>query len=440
DTFDYIVVGAGISGLVVANRLTEDRRTTVLVIERGYFDNKPEAIVPFYANGLDVSVLIPVPSAPNAKLNNSTSDVAVAAVVGGGSVVNGMGYNRGSKADYDGWEALGNPGWGWKGLLPYFKKSTTFTPPTPQAAAQWNITWDSSVYDGGPLRTHIPSFQYPDIAAFWDAFRHESGVVTPPGANTGLGTGAYWTPSTIDARDMTRSTARKAYYDPVNVTRSNLHLLTGQTATEILFGSGKPLTAKGVRIVSRLDNKVRNLYARKEVILAAGAVQTPQLLQVSGIGPAAVLNAAGIKVKKDLPSVGANFQDHATTLMIFGLSNQSFPNPDSVFSNATYNATVWEEYLTNKTGPIAAASATTILYFSRPQLDTPAAAAAVVASLLAQNPTTYLPPIYSQTPSLLRGFRAQRAILAAQLNSSTSAVVAHPFTGGGFTPSPLLKP
>jgi len=88
---------------------------------------------------------------------------------------------------------------------------------------------------------------------------------------------------------MTRSTARKAYYDPVNVTRSNLHLLTGQTATEILFGPGSALAAQGVRITSRANGKARSMYARKEVILAAGAIQTPQLLQVSGIGPAAVL-------------------------------------------------------------------------------------------------------------------------------------------------------
>ncbi|KAK5659097.1 hypothetical protein OQA88_1187 [Cercophora sp. LCS_1] len=440
DSYDYIIVGGGVSGLVVANRLTEDPRTSVLVIERGYFDDKPQAIVPYYANELDVSVLISPESAPNAKLNNSTSSVAVPAVVGGGSVVNGMGYNRGSKADYDGWEALGNPGWGWKGLYPYFRKSTTFDPPTAQAASEFNITWDASAYGRGPLRTHIPSFQYSDIAAFWDAFEEEPGVTVSPAANTGIATGAFWTPSTIGARDMTRSTARKAYYDTVNATRPNLHLLTGQTADEILFDPLKPLTAAGVRIVSRLDNSVRNVYAKKEVILAAGAIQTPQLLQVSGIGPASVLQAAGITVRKDAPSVGANFQDHATTLMIFAVSNQSFPNPDTITTNATYNATVWDEYLSNKTGPIAAASATTILYFSRPQLDTPAAAAGVVSRLLAQNPTDFLPSIYSASAALLRGFRAQRDILAKQFNSSSAAIVTHPFRGNGFTPAPLLKP
>ena len=396
--------------------------------------------MPYYANGLDTSVLISPVSAPNAKLNNSTSNVAVPAVVGGGSVVNGMGYIRGSKADYDAWEALGNPGWGWRGLLPYFRKSTTFIPPTPQAVARWNITWDPSAFGNGPLHTHITSFQWPDIASFWDAFRGDPEIDIHGGANNGLGVGAFWTPSSTDARDMTRSTARKAYYDTVNATRPNLHLLTGQTATQILFGSGAPLTAKGVRIVSRTNGQARDVYAKKELILAAGAIQTPQLLQVSGIGPAAMLRDAGIKVKRDLPAVGANFQDHATTLLIFGLSNQSFPNPDTIPSNATYNATAWDEYLTNKTGPITTSSATTILFFSRPQLDTPAAAAAVVGRLLAQNAVSYLPSIYKTSPALLRGFQAQRALLGGQFTSSSAAVVTHPFHGNGFTPAPLLKP
>ncbi|KAK3291715.1 uncharacterized protein B0H64DRAFT_477917, partial [Chaetomium fimeti] len=440
DAYDFIVVGGGISGLVVANRLTQDRRTSVLIIERGDFDNKPQAIIPYYANQLDTSVLMRVPSAPDEKLNNLTYSVAAAAVVGGGSVVNGMGYNRGSKADYDGWEALGNPGWGWDGLFPYFFKSTTFIPPSPEATARWNITWDPSAYGNGPLHLHIPNFQYPDVATFWDALRSEPGIVTGGGSNLGTGAGAYWNPSNIDARDMTRSTARKAYYDTVNATRTNLHLLRGHTATEILFTPGEVLRANGIRIVSRLDNTTRNVYAKKEVILAAGALMTPQLLQASGIGPAAVLNAAGVEVKKDMPAVGANFQDHPTIFITYALVNQSFPNSGSITNNATYNETVWEEYFTNKTGPIAASTATTILYFTRPQLESPTAAAALVARLLAQKPASYLPSVYGESVKLLRGFEAQRAILARQLNSSSAAITMWSIAGSGGAAASLYKP
>ncbi|KAK3935485.1 putative GMC oxidoreductase [Diplogelasinospora grovesii] len=439
-TYDYIVVGGGVSGLVVANRLTEDSHSTVLVIERGDFDNKPQAIVPYWANALDTSVLMRVPSAPNAKLNNSTaSSVAVAAVVGGGSVVNGMGYGRGSKADYDAWEELGNPGWGWQALLPYFRKSTTLTPPSASVATQWNMTWDPTVYGDGPLHVTIPNFQYPDMAAFWDTIRQEGDVPMP--ADAGNGPGAYWNPSTIDARDMTRATARSAYYDPVNATRQNLRLVTGQTATEILFGDGDndTLSANGVKIVSRLDNSARKVYARKEVILAAGAMQTPQLLQVSGIGPASVLKAAGVAVKKDMPAVGANYQDHVATVMTFSLANPSFPNPDTITNNATYNETVWAEYYANKTGPIAAASASTLLALSLPQL-TPNDASAIVNQLLSQDAEQYLPGIYRSTTTLLKGFEAQKAILAKMLNSTSASVVAHPCLGNGLAPAPLFKP
>jgi choline dehydrogenase-like flavoprotein len=411
----------------------------VLVIERGYFDDKPEAIVPWYANALDTSVMIRPVSAPNPELNNTTSLVAVAAVVGGGSVVNGMGYSRGSKADYDAWEELGNPGWGWDGLLPYFRKSTTFMPPSPEVASRWNITWDASVYGDGPLRTHISDFQYPDVAVFWDALRHNPGLDVPPGANAGDGPGAFWSPLSVDARTMTRATARAAYYDPVNATRQNLRLVTGQTATEILFHPGNPLRAKGVRIVSRSDNTVRSIYAKKEVILAAGAIQTPQLLQASGIGPASVLQAAGVKVKKDLPAVGANLQDHPTVLLLFSLSNQSFPNPDTIATNATYNATVWAEYLANKTGPITTVG-NTIAYYSLPQLGDDDAAASVAARLLAQNVTAHLPPLYHTSPALVNGYLAQRAILANRFASSTSAITGGPLPGNGVNPAILLKP
>jgi choline dehydrogenase-like flavoprotein len=409
-----------------------------LVIERGYFDDKPEAIVPWYASGLDTSVLISPESAPIPELENTTSSVAVPAVVGGGTVVNGMGYARGSKADYDAWEALGNPGWGWDGMLPYFRKSTTFTPPSPEVVSRWNITWDPSVYGNGPLHTHISDFQYPDLAVFWNALRHQPGVDLPPSANAGSGPGAYWSPSTIDARTMTRATARSAYYDPVNATRPNLKLVTGQTVTEILFHPGNPLRAKGVRIVSRSDDTVRNVYAKKEVILAAGAIQTPQLLQASGIGPASVLQAAGVQVKKDLPAVGANLQDHATTLILFALANQSFPNPDTITTNATYNATVWAEYLANRTGPISTANGNTLVQYSLSQIHP--SPSTIASTLLAQSATAHLPPIYHSSPALLQGFLSQRALLAELFTSPNASITSTPFRGNGLSPAPLLHP
>ena len=371
------------------------------------------------------------PSAPNPKLNNATSNVPVPAVVGGGTVVNGMAYGRGSKADFDGWEELGNPGWGWNGLLPYFRKSSKFTPPSRQAAEKWNMTWDLSVYGEGPVSVTIPEFQYPDVASFRDAWRGV-GVTERREIGEGAGPGLYWAPSTIDAERRTRETARSAYYDPV-MSRNNLELLTGYIVEEILFDG---LRATGIRFTSREDNSTSEAFATKEIIVAAGAIQTPHLLQRSGLGPKDVLTAAGITVKKDIPGIGANLQDHSTIPLTYTLSNQSFPNPDTINTNATYNATVWEEYQTNKTGPIAGGSSSNSITLSLSQITS--LAHSIAKTLLEQKAKDYLPSYY--TKSLIKGFEAQRKVLAKQYISNTTAVTAGAIPGNGFSATILLKP
>ena len=453
NAYDYVIVGGGTSGLVVANRLSEDSSgehvvsyishedissrllVAVLVAERGYFDDKLEAIIPYYANFLDTSVMKNFPSAPIASLNNASFSVPVAAVVGGGSVVNGMAYLRGSQADYDAWEALGNPGWGWSSLSPYFRKSTTFNAPSADTVATFNTTWDPSYYDNGPLRVSIADFQYPDILTFRETWRNIAGVVERRDISAGAGPGLYWAPATVDWRDKTRSTSRKAYYDPVRSARPDLHLLAGHTVTEVLF---EGFTATGVRVVSRSNNATLDIRARKEVILASGAIHTPYLLQRSGIGPKGVLQAAGVRVKKDLPGVGANLQDHAIMPMFYGLSNQTFPNPDTIASNATYNASVWQEYFNNRSGPIAAPPSSSVISLSLPQILE--SAKALAEKFLSQSVQPFIPSIYASSSALRRGFEAQKSLLAEQYTSNTSSITAGAIPGNGFSVRILLKP
>jgi len=381
-------------------------------------------------------------SAPVPGLNNNTFRVTVPAVVGGGSVVNGMGYVRGSKSDYDSWKALGNPGWGWDDLLPYFKKSTTFQPPSEETTETFGVVWDEGAYGTGPVHVHVSDWQYTVIGTIWDALRGMIGFPKPNTADGGQGRGAFWTGQTIDARTQTRETARSAYYDPVQGTRGNLRLATGQIAQEILFHMTSALPkAKGVKIVSREDGIERVVFSSKEVILAAGAIQTPQLLQASGIGPADVLTAAGIPVRKNLPSVGANLQDHPTTLLLYLLANETFPSPNTIFTNATYNETVWNEYLVNKTGPVSTANTNTVAFFSLADLtQSTVKAAQIAAEVLTQNPLSYLPFIYHSSPELLAGYLAQRTLLAAQYASPHSRVSSSPLVGSGAHPAPFLKP
>lgn len=200
-------------------------------------------------------------------------------------------------------------------------------------------------------------------------------------------------------------------------TRPNLHLVTGQTATEILFQGPRAI---GVIIGSLADNSTKEVYARKEIILAAGAIQTPQLLQVSGVGPRGVLKAAGVKVRKNLPAVGANLQDNVLVFMMFNLTNPSFPNPNTITTNATYNASVWEEYWINRTGPIAAGSSDMAAFLSLPQISRNASS--IAAEYAVQDVSRYFPDAYKDR-ALLKGYQAQQRILARRFDSNDATVV-----------------
>ena len=314
---------------------------TVLVIENGYICDDVSTKVPAYANSLNTALMYDITSAPDTNTGGQSRPVYVGNVVGGGSVVNGMAFDRAAAADYDAWEQLGNAGWNWNSLLSYFKKSTTFTPPTADNVRDFGITYDASYYGtNGPVQASFPNFEYPDVKTMFAAYKAE-GVPLPKEQGAGTAVGAYWIPTALQPGSQTRSDARTSYYDPVK-SRSNLVLATGKTVNEILFDQGlfTGLKAKGVQFVSRSDKSVKQVYARKEVILAAGSVFTPQLLQLSGIGPKDVLGAAGVRVKKHMPGVGANMQDHPNANMMFDLKNLATPNPlssmDPAFNAAAF--------------------------------------------------------------------------------------------------------
>ncbi|KAH8880518.1 GMC oxidoreductase [Thozetella sp. PMI_491] len=431
-SYDYVIVGGGTSGLVLANRFSEDRKVTVLVVEYGDFENTWDTALPYNANFNHPAVMFNITSAPQAGLGNRTSTVPAGAVVGGGSAVNGMTFDRGSRADYDAWEELGNPGWGWESLFPYFKKSETLSPPPQAYQEAYNFTWEPHDYGYGPVQAGFPRWQWPNTpmsrAAYLDAgipWRDDGGA---DGNNVGLA----WIPENIDPNNVTRSYSRTAYYNPA-ASRSNLRLLTNSYVSTIILERG---TAKGVNIVSRQTGELSIARAKEEVILAAGSIHTPQILQLSGIGPEPALRSLGIKPNENLPGVGANFQDHPTTRMSVNYTSQLPVNP-TILSNATYYAAAWAEYLANRTGPLTQAHGQLIAFLSLQQL-TPDYQT-IAASLIAQNATAYLPAIYSAEPSLLAGFLAQRAILASRFNAPNAAVLESLHTNGVLQPAYALQ-
>jgi choline dehydrogenase-like flavoprotein len=401
----------------------------VLVIESGDNVDTENTRIPYKSNDLSMANGLTwddIYSAPEPALGNSSYQVLVAKVLGGGSVINGMVYDRGSAADYDAWEALGNNGWGWSGMQPYFIKGTTFQPPTADVVENFNITWDPSTYGTGPLTVSITSNQYEDIKDYWAAWR-ATGVYVPEDGNAGESYGPSWYANTMDATTGRRAHARYAYYDPIQ-SRTNLKILTGTTANKIIFNDKKkPTMATGVEVTDA-SGETSTIYAKKEVVLAAGAIQTPKLLQLSGIGPRQVLEAAGIEVKVELDAVGSNFQDHPYATIVFNTTDVHFPNSNSLTTNATFNASAWEEYEVNKTGPYTYARGNALSFISLPDMtnDTDT----LVDSLNSQTATDYLPSIY-KNKKLAKGFAKQREVIASIFKRKDAAVAEFPLPASG---------
>ncbi|THY13257.1 glucose-methanol-choline oxidoreductase [Aureobasidium pullulans] len=437
DRYDYIVIGGGTSGLVIANRLTENPKINVLVIEYGYVDGQE--------NGTTVPGL-PVPrkylrtdtSIPRPGLNNRTSPLYTGAVLGGGTVVNGMFFARGSAGDYDAWEQLGNPGWGWKGLLPYFKKSETFTPPTEELQDMFPdvISSDLSPHGiDGPVGSSFSNYQYPVIKNFFAGW-NSVGVSTNPQPNNGKAIGAFYSTISAYAKNQSRSTASDAYYRPITGVRENFHLVTGCLVAKVNFSKGR--RAVGVDFISRETNRTSTVKAAREVILAAGAVRSPQILQLSGIGPRKLLEGIGIECVVDLPGVGRNFQDQPTIYMQFSYGNYTFPTPDWIFSNTSWAAEQLDIYNKNRTGPITIPylGGSSVAFLPLKNI-TPS-----YASILTTTALTNLSSIFPSTihPSILTGYEAQHVLLLSLYASPDAAVAEIAWEGGNTIPLAMIRP
>ncbi|KAK5201184.1 hypothetical protein LTR16_003550, partial [Cryomyces antarcticus] len=230
-------VGGGASGLTVANRLSEDPTVTVLVLEAGPADNGEVVIeVPQFV-GQDVGGRYDwnLTTTPQTFLDGAARPMPQGRALGGGTILNAMLVNRGGQGDYNDWEALGNPGWSWTNMLPYFMKSERYTPVySEDIAAQFSIRYDPGVHGfDGPLNVSYPKYFYNASANFFDALT-ELGIPTAFDPNDGTVAGASFLPVNIDPVNMTRSTARKAYYDPY-AARPNLWVATEQHVTRLII-------------------------------------------------------------------------------------------------------------------------------------------------------------------------------------------------------------
>ncbi|USG63075.1 choline dehydrogenase [Sneathiella marina] len=290
--YDYIVVGSGSGGSVIASRLTEDPNINVCLLEAG----KPDNSILIHAP-IGVAAILPrkfynwgFQTAPQPHLNNRKGYQPRGKTIGGSSSINAMLYVRGHKSDYDDWAALGNTGWSFEDVLPYFKK------------AENNERGSDDLHGtGGPLNVADIRSAMPISDVFLDAAMQ----VQYPSNNdfNGLnqeGVGSYQ----VTQKNGERWSAAKGYLTP-NLSRPNLHVITGAQATKLLF-EGKKATG----LTYMKDGKAHEISTRREIILCGGAFATPQLLLLSGVGPAAELAKQGIEIVHDLPGVGQNLQDH----------------------------------------------------------------------------------------------------------------------------------
>ncbi|KAJ1307108.1 hypothetical protein OPQ81_001226 [Rhizoctonia solani] len=357
DNFDYLVVGGGLAGLVVANRLSENPNIRVGVIEAGrYFKDDPLINTPAAARNrflqMNATYDWRLSSAPQKNLNNRVLPLPRGKALGGTSAISLLIFNRGSKIEYDAWERLGNSGWNWNGLLPFMKKAERFEGVDPIRAAVELGDMPSSQGKNGMIAGSYNTF-YSDLVFPYRAAAIKVGV--PPNYDPDSGTN-YGVQNSATSTNRTaglRSYAANTYYESV-AHRSNLVVLTEAQATKIqLENTREGVTATGVSFVFK--NETFTAKAKKEVILSAGTFLTPQLLELSGIGSPDVLKKHGITPKVELSSVGENYQDHVLVSTTYEVK-QGLVTYDNINWNATYAALAQAQYDSTRDGPLTASN------------------------------------------------------------------------------------
>ncbi|KAJ6486976.1 alcohol oxidase [Mycena sanguinolenta] len=355
-TYDYVVVGGGTAGLTVASRLTEDKDVTVAVLEAGFnAEGLQEVFVPgLIGTGISFTTLDwSYATVPQTNLNGRTLTVNAGKALGGSTIINSMIFPRAEAEQYDAWGQLNNDStWTWSALLPFFKKSEIFTPPNAFQTAS-GVRFLSSVHGfAGRVKVGFPNFFF-EQSALWRRAAESLGFPASPDLANGDPHAVGIAPNSLDAANNTRCSAACAYYTPF-ADRPNLVVITNATVSRILwansYGSNK-LAATGVEYL--VNNQTKMIGVSGEVILSAGTIGSPKVLELSGVGNSTILKAAGVATVLDLPTVGENFADH-----VHSWAN-AFTNitltKDALLLNPAFAAEQLALWYKNRTGLYSAA-------------------------------------------------------------------------------------
>lgn len=351
--YDYIIVGAGSAGCVLANRLSADSRNRVLLIEAGGNDTNPWIHIPvgYFKTLHNPKTDWQYKAEPDPGLNGRALDWPRGKTLGGSSSINGLLYVRGQREDYDHWAQMGNSGWSYDDVLPLFKRSE-------------NYELGESDYHGGSGGLRVSKIRAKtDLSEAFIEAAVEMGVPRSEDFHGATQEGAGYFDQT--AHKGLRCSSAKAFLKPIRGKRSNLEVLVEAHTQHLLFAQTDPRAVSGVRI--RHKGRARDMMLREggEVILSAGAIGSPQILELSGIGRGDVLQAAGVELRHELPGVGEALQDHLQIRLVYEVN---VPTLNDAINRLVPRAGIGLQYMLQRKGPMSL-GASQVCVFARSMQD-----------------------------------------------------------------------